>query len=304
MNIAQGSCRLSISNPKVISKASEYLRLVDVKSKSRPVTNEIELGKAMVCLDLACQVASQDYDRHKLMKFSGLGEKEYQAAFSAVQSMLRIKATISVPQLAVKFGCARVQAMAQRNLNEFKTKFYQELPAHQRPLCNFDSPAYPAAALYLTALRAQLKIDKDQLLSDVNCHSEAFEGVCAKWIELFPNLKPPEMARKEQQHERARKKAETKDPAAAGAPRGRPTDGIHAPAQPISPVPVPVPEPAAVATPVHSEETEVTLPKGPDPSPPSPGHRKRPAAEAMGNAGGARNQNKKLRQCNLLQYMK
>jgi len=32
--------------------------------------------------------------------------------------MLRIKATISVPQLAVKFGCARVQAMAQRNLNE------------------------------------------------------------------------------------------------------------------------------------------------------------------------------------------
>lgn len=26
-------------------------------------------------LDLACQVASQDYDRHKLMKFSGLGEK-------------------------------------------------------------------------------------------------------------------------------------------------------------------------------------------------------------------------------------
>lgn len=42
----------------------------------------------------------------------------YQEAYTVVQSVLQIKTTISVPDLAIKFGCARIQISTQRNLKE------------------------------------------------------------------------------------------------------------------------------------------------------------------------------------------
>uniref|UniRef100_A0A6U8HBD9 Origin recognition complex subunit 6 n=1 Tax=Eutreptiella gymnastica TaxID=73025 RepID=A0A6U8HBD9_9EUGL len=241
MNIEQGAQRLNVTDKKVLSKAEEYLRLLVVKCKTRGLAAEAELAKPMVCLDLACQLLGQDYQRDQLIKYSGTGEKEYQTAFGMIQSVLKIKMPVSLQQLAIKFGCARIQSAAQRNLQAFQVKFRGQLNHHQRASLNFRSSAYPACALYLTALKEKLKVDKDRLLLTVNCLPETFDSVCTQWIELFPNLKPPELVRKEQQLQKLKDKA-LKDKTNTGdkptttfvdtGKRRLPTDGIHAPAAP------------------------------------------------------------------------
>ena len=80
MNIAQGAHRLGVTDKKVLSKAEEYLRTLNVKCKTKALASEAELAKSMVCLDLSCQLFGHEYKREQLIKYAGTGEKEYQVA--------------------------------------------------------------------------------------------------------------------------------------------------------------------------------------------------------------------------------
>eukprot|EP00667_Euglena_gracilis_P012800 EG_transcript_13159 len=269
MNIAQGAPRLQITDKKVLAKAEEFLRLVNVKTKARSLGPEVELAKAMVCLDLACALGNCSVDRPTLMKLAGTGEKGYQEAYTVVQSVLQIKTTISVPDLAIKFGCARIQISTQRNLKEFQQKFLAQLSVQQRGACSFQHPAYAAVALFLTALHHHLKIDKQQLLQEVKCSAEKFESVYQQWLELIPRLKPPDVVKKEEQQRKAEK--------SSGSPKTfvdpgshLPRDGIHAPPVPDVPQPTPGSEPVPSATaavpavvPVAPADDAAVLPRPP-----------------------------------------
>jgi hypothetical protein len=198
MDIDRGCSRLNMTDPKVKCKALELLRLFDVKSKSAPLSGAAELAKHMICLDLACQLMQQEYCRPELMKLSGVSEREYSPAFVMVQSVLKIKLPLSIPSVAIKLGCARVQVTAQRNLAEFQNKFRDQLSGTQQQHLSFQqNTAYPAVALYLTALKEKLKVDKLELLRLCNCSMASFDSVVLQFAELLPCLKPPEVIRKE-----------------------------------------------------------------------------------------------------------
>jgi hypothetical protein len=221
---------LGVTDKKVLSKAEEYLRTLNVKCKTKALASEAELAKSMVCLDLSCQLFGHEYKREQLIKYAGTGEKEYQVAFNMIQSVLKIRTSVSLSHLAIKMGCARVQNMAHRNLQAYQAGFREQLSNHQRATVNFQSPVYPAVALYLTALREKLKIDKAQLISTVNCLPESFESVCKTWIEMFPALKPPELIKKEKQMQKLKESNGEKPRVSYLDTRaGLPKDGIHAP---------------------------------------------------------------------------
>eukprot|EP00997_Jenningsia_sp_PLL12_P003239 NODE_1594_length_1120_cov_35.116713_g1299_i0.p1 GENE.NODE_1594_length_1120_cov_35.116713_g1299_i0~~NODE_1594_length_1120_cov_35.116713_g1299_i0.p1 ORF type:complete len:161 (-),score=33.02 NODE_1594_length_1120_cov_35.116713_g1299_i0:545-1027(-) len=114
-----------------------------------------------------------------------------------IQNMLCIQLPISLPELAMKFGCMCVLQSTQRTLTEFQSRFRETLNCDQKLHLNFRNPAYPAAALYLVAIKAKLRVDKALLVKDVNCEVESFEAICSQFLEYFPSLKPAEVVQRE-----------------------------------------------------------------------------------------------------------
>ncbi|CAI5983459.1 unnamed protein product [Closterium sp. NIES-64] len=95
------------------------------------------------------------------------------------RTALSVKSQLSLPQLALQFGCMRVLESTQRNLHIFTARFTAALPEARRGGTDFSRPAYMAAALMLTATRNQLKMDADRLLEATRVGKDEFQQVVA-----------------------------------------------------------------------------------------------------------------------------
>ncbi|CAI5537024.1 unnamed protein product, partial [Closterium sp. Naga37s-1] len=101
------------------------------------------------------RMGSTAVDARKAAKLSGMSPPAYARARAAIQNALGVRSQLSLPQLALQFGCVRVLESTQRNLHIFTSRFTAALPEARRGGTDFSRPAYLAAALMLTATRNQ-----------------------------------------------------------------------------------------------------------------------------------------------------
>ncbi|CAI5984555.1 unnamed protein product [Closterium sp. NIES-65] len=182
-----------------------------------------EVAKAVICFDIACHLmGSTAVEARKAAKLSCMSPPAYAQARAAIQNALGVRSQLSLPQLALQFGCMRVLESTQRNLHIFTARFTAALPEARRGGTDFSRPAYMAAALMLTATRNQLKMDADRLLEATRVGKDEFQQVVASMeahcADLFgsshscptpskaqehslPRQHPPVQQQQQQQHQ-------------------------------------------------------------------------------------------------------
>ncbi|XP_036876666.1 origin recognition complex subunit 6 isoform X2 [Manis javanica] len=107
--------RLGITEPKVLRKAEEYLRLSQVKCTGLSA-HTTETSNAVMCLDLAASYMKCPMDRAYLIKLSGLNKKMYQSCFKSFECLLGLNSNVGIRDLAVQFGCTEAVNMASEIL--------------------------------------------------------------------------------------------------------------------------------------------------------------------------------------------
>ncbi|CAI5501150.1 unnamed protein product [Closterium sp. Naga37s-1] len=176
---ASRNSRRSKKKHPTVKRAEELLRMCNLKFE--PGTFGVgEVAKAVICFDIACHLmGSTAVDARKAAKLSGMSPPAYARARAAIQNALGVRSQLSLPQLALQFGCMRVLESTQRNLHVFTARFTAALPEARRGGTDFSRPAYLAAALMLTATRNQLKMDVDRLLEAKHVGKDEFQQVVA-----------------------------------------------------------------------------------------------------------------------------
>ncbi|XP_069868001.1 origin recognition complex subunit 6 isoform X2 [Dipodomys merriami] len=107
--------RLGLSEPEVLRKAEEYLRLSQVKCISLSA-HTTETSNAVMCLDLAASYMKYPLDRAYLIKLSGLNKKMYQSYLKSFECLLGLNSNIGIRDLSVQFSCTEAVNMASKIL--------------------------------------------------------------------------------------------------------------------------------------------------------------------------------------------
>lgn len=176
-----------VENVQLRRKAQELLRLCAVKFESATF-GVGELAKATICIELACAALDVRVDRSRAVKVSGLSEKAYLRAYTAVQNALGLRPKVDIRELAVRFGCCRLVDSVHRHFTIFKHRFIADLPEVRRAAADFSRPVFVACVFYLTARKNKLNVDKVKLLEATGTGEHEFAAVKSIMLGMCPDV--------------------------------------------------------------------------------------------------------------------
>ncbi|XP_048402614.1 origin recognition complex subunit 6 isoform X1 [Stegostoma tigrinum] len=180
--IVRLSVKLGIESRKVIQKAEEYLRLLEVKCTgfSAHVT---AASSAVMCLDLAAASLKYPLDKDCALKLAGLTKKAYQVHLKALESILGLYSQLGIRDLAVQYGCTEAVDASVKILKRYETSLSE---AQQSDL-DFSKPLFTTAALFTACKCLKIKIDKSKLVASSGVKKTIFDRLCSQ-MEVFGQL--------------------------------------------------------------------------------------------------------------------
>uniref|UniRef100_A0A5F9C5U3 Origin recognition complex subunit 6 n=1 Tax=Oryctolagus cuniculus TaxID=9986 RepID=A0A5F9C5U3_RABIT len=134
--------RLGLSDPDLLRKAEEYLRLSQLKCVGLSA-HTTETSNAVMCLDLAASCMKYPLDRAYLIKLSGLNKKMYQSCLKSFECLLGLNSNIGIRDLAVQFSCTEAVNMASKILQRYESS----LPQTQQVDLDLSRPLFTTAAV-------------------------------------------------------------------------------------------------------------------------------------------------------------
>ncbi|KAL3675282.1 hypothetical protein R1sor_025230 [Riccia sorocarpa] len=184
MNMKQLQVKLGLPESlKLTRKAEELQRLSRVHFNSS-VFGVGEVCKAVLCFELACIALHIAFDRSRAIRCSGLSEKAYIRASTAMQNALNLRKKLDVRELAVQFGCVRLIKTTPEVLSLYQSRFVAALPEARRASADFNRPIFTAVAFFLCARKNRLKVDKLKLIELCGTSGAEFSNVCASMMDL------------------------------------------------------------------------------------------------------------------------
>ncbi|KAM9607224.1 origin recognition complex subunit 6 [Trichechus inunguis] len=165
--------RLGITEPDVLRKAEEYLRLSQVKCVGLSA-HTTETSNAVMCLDLAASCMKCPLDRAYLIKLSGLNKKMYQSCLKSFECLLGLKSNIGIRDLAVQFSCTEAVNVASKILQSYEAS----LPQAQQVDLDLSRPLFTSAALLSACKILKLKVDKNKMVATSGVKKAIFDRLC------------------------------------------------------------------------------------------------------------------------------
>ncbi|XP_036766973.2 origin recognition complex subunit 6 isoform X1 [Manis pentadactyla] len=165
--------RLGITEPKVLRKAEEYLRLSQVKCTGLSA-HTTETSNAVMCLDLAASCMKCPMDRACLIKLSGLNKKMYQSCFKSFECLLGLNSNVGIRDLAVQFSCTEAVSMASEILQSYESS----LPQTRKADLDLSRPLFTTAALLSACKILKLKVNKNKILTISGVKKAIFDRLC------------------------------------------------------------------------------------------------------------------------------
>ncbi|XP_012891533.1 PREDICTED: origin recognition complex subunit 6 [Dipodomys ordii] len=165
--------RLGLSEPEVLRKAEEYLRLSQVKCISLSA-HTTETSNAVMCLDLAASYMKYPLDRAYLIKLSGLNKKMYQSYLKSFECLLGLNSNIGIRDLSVQFSCTEAVNMASKILQSYEAS----LPQTQQVDLDLSRPLFTTAALLSACKILKLKVDKNKMAATSGVKKAIFDRLC------------------------------------------------------------------------------------------------------------------------------
>ncbi|XP_001369827.1 origin recognition complex subunit 6 [Monodelphis domestica] len=177
--IARFGPRLGITDPAVLRKAEEYLRLSQVKCSGLSA-HTTETSNAVMCLDLAATNRRWPLDRTYLVKLSGLNKKTYQSCLKSFECLLGLNSNLGIKDLAIQFNCMEAVNIASKILQRYEAS----LPQIQKVDLDLSKPLFTTAALFSACRVLKLKVNKDKMVTTSGVKKAVFDRLC-KQLEKF-----------------------------------------------------------------------------------------------------------------------
>ncbi|XP_036201653.1 origin recognition complex subunit 6 isoform X3 [Myotis myotis] len=134
--------RLGVSEPDVLRKAEEHLRLSRLKCGGLSARTT-ETSRAVMCLDLAASRRSCPLDRAYAAKLSGVNQKTYQSCLKSFECLLGLNSSVGIQDLAVQFSCTEAVNLAAQMLQSPRETLFSN-----KEFCQHCSPSAMSPAFH------------------------------------------------------------------------------------------------------------------------------------------------------------
>ncbi|KAM9268892.1 origin recognition complex subunit 6 isoform 2-T2 [Cariama cristata] len=177
------AARLGLTEPGVIRKAEEYLRLSQVKCTGL-MAQMTATSSAVMCLDLAASFMKQPVDKSYFVKLSGLNKTTYQSSMKSLECLLEVNPRLGMRDLAVQFCCTEAVNTASKILQRYESSLSE---AQQMDL-DFSKPLFITAALFTACRCLKLKVDKAKMLATSGVKKAIFDRLCNQLEKMSQQL--------------------------------------------------------------------------------------------------------------------
>ncbi|XP_004601031.2 origin recognition complex subunit 6 [Sorex araneus] len=182
--------RLGITEPAVLRKAEEFLRLSQIKCAGLSA-HTTETNNAIMCLDLAASYMKFPLDKAYLIKLSGLNKKTYQNYLKSFECLLGLNSNVGIRDLAVQFSCTEAVNMASKLLQRYEFS----LPQTQQEDLDLSKPLFVTAALLSACKILKLKVDKNKMVAISGVKKAIFDRLCKQLEKIGQQIdKEPEQS--------------------------------------------------------------------------------------------------------------
>ncbi|XP_071612930.1 origin recognition complex subunit 6 [Heliangelus exortis] len=175
--------RMGLTEPGVIRKAEEYLRLSQVKCTGL-MAQMTATSSAVMCLDLAASFMRQPVDKSYFVKLSGLNKTTYQSSMKSLECLLEVNPRLGMRDLAVQFCCTEAVNTASKILERYESSLSE---AQQMDL-DFSKPLFITAALFTACRCLKLKVDKTKMLATSGVKKPIFDRLCSQMEKMSQKL--------------------------------------------------------------------------------------------------------------------
>ncbi|NXX83849.1 ORC6 protein, partial [Urocolius indicus] len=175
--------RLGLTEPRVLRKAEEYLRLSQVKCTGF-MAQMTATSSAVMCLDLAASFMKQPVDKGNFIKLSGLNKTTYQSSMKSLECLLEVNPRLGLRDLAVQFCCTEAVSTAAKILQRYESSLSE---AQQMDL-DFSKPLFITAALFTACRCLKLKVDKTKMLAASGVKKAIFDRLCNQLEKMSQQL--------------------------------------------------------------------------------------------------------------------
>ncbi|XP_029882787.1 origin recognition complex subunit 6 isoform X2 [Aquila chrysaetos chrysaetos] len=177
------AARLGLTEPSVVRKAEEYLRLSQVKCTGL-MAQMTATSSAVMCLDLAASFMKQPVDKSYFVKLSGLKKTTYQSSMKSLECLLEVNPRLGMRDLAVQFCCTEAMSTASKILQRYESSLSE---AQQMDL-DFSKPLFVTAALFTACRCLKLKVDKTKMLATSGVKKAIFDRLCSQLQKISQQL--------------------------------------------------------------------------------------------------------------------
>ncbi|XP_076205345.1 origin recognition complex subunit 6 isoform X2 [Aptenodytes patagonicus] len=177
------AARLGLTEPGVIRKAEEYLRLSQVKCTGL-MAQMTATSSAVMCLDLAASFMKQPVDKSYFVKLSGLNKTTYQSSMKSLECLLEVNPRLGMRDFAVQFCCTEAVNTASKILQRYESSLSE---AQQMDL-DFSKPLFITAALFTACRCLKLKVDKTKMLATSGVKKAIFDRLCNQLEKMSQQL--------------------------------------------------------------------------------------------------------------------
>ncbi|KYO27259.1 origin recognition complex subunit 6 isoform X1 [Alligator mississippiensis] len=175
--------RLGITEPAIIRKAEEHLRLSQVKCTGL-LTQMTATSHAVMCLDLAASFMKQPVDKSYFVRLSGLNKTTYQNCVKSFECLLGMNSSLGIRDLAVQFCCTEAINTAAKLLQRYESS----LSEAQQMALDLSKPLFTTAALFTACRCLKLKVDKKKLVATSGVKKALFDRLCSQLEKLSQQI--------------------------------------------------------------------------------------------------------------------
>ena len=112
--------------------------------------------------------------------------------------LISFSSTLTAKQLAVQFGCLRLEQPTLKLLKEYKSRVVNQLHESRKKSFNIDNPVYLISAFYIQGQRMKVNIEREKLLSIASVSEKQFLRIKQSMMEVcFPEVLKKDKERKE-----------------------------------------------------------------------------------------------------------
>nr|CAD7257292.1 unnamed protein product [Timema shepardi] len=163
-------------------KASELLRLLQLKTSSGNVLLISETCRVVICLDLAAARLGLSCDKRDVIKLSGVKKQLYLSSYRTVEKLLGLDEVTSTKDLCVLLGVSEASFLAQSIIDSHVAE------KSGRP--DLTHPMYPSTAVFAACKHLKLKVDKQKLLEQSCLKKSAFDTLAAELMKMAEKVAP------------------------------------------------------------------------------------------------------------------